>query len=340
MEALEEPMKMSDNAAERTDNQDEDISVWSFSVICKTLGPALSLAAGIAIVMAIAKVLQVYLQEDSMRVLHTVLVAAAICMAGAMTLRHSRQWVIPSERMRRLIHEVRVGRAPIEEFKTFHHGSLNELAKELKLLLEDLRQQRHAIVKMNQEVRERIANRNSVLEGTIASLRHQAVRDSLTGLYNRRMLDDLLPQLVARQLEAGNKSLTLIMIDLDYFKKLNDHHGHAAGDELLKSIGEIIRSTIRDADFGFRYGGDEFVLLLPGCDTAAARRVGERLQSLVKSLGKTYKLAQSVRLSFGISTLSESPQPNAADLLKRADQRLYEAKARRGQAAPSPAVAA
>ena len=310
------------------------------SVLWKSAGPALLLLAGVAGVALIAKLLPMFLDENYTRIfLRVVLVAAGLCLSGTMTFRHRRQWVLPGIQMRRLIHEIRVGRAPIEEFAHFDPGSLHELAAEVKLLLHDLRQQRQSIVELKDEVRQRIANRTNVLERTIASLRNQAVRDPLTGLYNRRMLDQLLPQLIA-QLQTEHKQLTLMMIDLDYFKNLNDTLGHAAGDELLKSIGQIIHSTIRDGDFGFRYGGDEFVLLLPGCEAAVATRIGERLASLVGSLGKTYKLAQGPQLTLGISTIAELPQPTAAALLKRADDRLYEAKAKRGQPAPAATEAA
>jgi diguanylate cyclase (GGDEF)-like protein len=323
-------MTESDNAVDPIDDQAQETSAWGSSAFWKSAGPALMLLVSVATVALIARLLPLVFGEYATRVLHVVLVAAAICLSGAMTLRHRRQWVLPAIQMRRLIHEIRVGRAPIEEFAQFRSGSLHELAAEVKLLLHDLRQKRQSVIELQDEVRQRIANRTNVLERTIASLRNQAVRDPLTGLYNRRMLDQLLPQLIA-QLQTEHKSMALIMIDLDYFKNLNDTLGHAAGDELLKSIGQIIQSTIRNGDFGFRYGGDEFVLLLPGCEAAVATRIGERLASLVGSLGKTYKLAPGPRLSVGISTLAELPQPTAAALLKRADDRLYEAKAKRGK---------
>jgi diguanylate cyclase (GGDEF)-like protein len=325
-------MNVSDNVPNPLDDRTGQSLSWGSSIFWNTVGPALLLLVGVAAVIGIAKLLPLFLKENSTLVLRSVLAAAAVGLSITMTLRHRRQWVLPGVQMRQLIHAIRVGRAPIEEFNQFNSGSLRELAAEVKLLLHDLRQQRQAVLDLKEEVRQRIANRTNVLERTIASLRNQAVRDPLTGLYNRRMLDQVLPQLIA-QLHGENKSLTLMMIDLDYFKKLNDTLGHAAGDELLKSIGQMIQSTIRDGDFGCRYGGDEFVLLLPGCDIAYATRVGQRLQSLISSLGKTYKLSQGPQLSIGISTLADLSQPNAADLLKRADERLYEAKSKRGEPA-------
>ena len=328
-------MDVSDNAPEQAD----DSLASSPNTFWKTVGPAMLVLGGVVCVMGIAKLLPLFIAQHSDQVLRTTLAIAAVCLAVAMTLRHRRQWVLPSLRMRQLIHDARLGRAPIEEVAESDFGCLHELGAEVTRLLQDLRQQRQAVSELKDEVKQRIANRTNVLERTIASLRNQAVRDPLTGLYNRRMLDQLLPQLIT-QFQTEHKSLTLIMIDLDYFKKLNDTLGHAAGDEMLKAVGQVIHSTIRDGDFGFRYGGDEFVLLLPGCDAAISKKVCERLQSLVSSIGKTYKLAQSPKLSMGISNLAELAEPNAANLLKKADDRLYETKARRNHPSPaSPAMA-
>jgi diguanylate cyclase (GGDEF)-like protein len=300
---------------------------WGPNPTWQTFVPALLLVAGVAVVAGIARLLPVFFSNAN-GILRIVLAGAAVCLAVAMTLRHRRQWVLPAIQMRELIHEIRMGRAPLEDFSNFHSGSLPELAAEVKLVLQDLRQQRQAVADMKDEVRQRIAHQHSVLERTVASLRNQAVRDPLTGLYNRRMLDQILPQLIT-QLHSDHKSLTLMILDLDYFKKLNDTLGHAAGDEVLKSVGQIIHSTIRDGDFGCRYGGDEFVLLLPACEESAAQKVAERLQSLVATLGKNYKLAESLQVSMGISNLTELSQPTAAELLKKADERLYKAKSDR-----------
>jgi len=289
---------------------------------------------GVAAVGTAAKLLPFFLEDQGVWILRTLLSAAVICLVGAMALRHHREWVVPRERMRNLIREIRLSQAPIEEFSQLQYRGLQSLGEEIKAVLHELKLQRQAVNELNAEVRERIANRTSAMERTIAALRNQASRDGLTGLYNRRMLEDLLPQLVS-QSNTEKKPLSLLMMDMDHFKELNDTLGHAAGDELLRSVGQMISSTIRAGDVGFRYGGDEFVILLPSCAAAPAQRVGERLQSLVQSLAATYKVAHKPALSIGVGTLIDLTEPTAPNLIKRADERMYESKSARR---PAPAA--
>jgi diguanylate cyclase (GGDEF)-like protein len=322
------------NDPSKSKNPAEDMLPQARGVFLKTIAPGLLLLGGVIAVGCIARLLESLLQQQADTVLRLTLAIGAISLGITMALAHRRQWVHPSVRMRELIHEIRVGRAAIEEFKTLRAGSLNELAVEVKALLQDLRLKRQAIQELQQEARQRIAQRETVLERNIAALRNQVVRDPLTGLYNRRLLDQLLPQLI-QQSHAEHKPLTLLMIDVDHFKKLNDTQGHAAGDEMLKSIGQIIQSTIRQGDIGCRCGGDEFVVILPGCNFEQSRRVSDRLESLVHSLTETYKVAQRPRLSIGTCSTDELKEVNAVNLLKAADERLYKNKEAR-KATPPP----
>ena len=144
-----------------------------------------------------------------------------------------------------------------------------------------------------------VANRTDALERTIGSLRQQATRDALTGLFNRRMLDQFLPQEI-EQCWREKTNLAVLMIDVDYFKILNDTLGHAAGDELLRNIGQIIRSSIRENDAAFRCGGDEFVVVLPETGETAASSFAERFQSLVKGLARTLRIPQQPGFQSGL----------------------------------------
>jgi len=239
----------------------------------------------------------------------------------ALALRHRRHWVTPARRLAALIREIRAGEAPGEELADIR-GGLEGVADEIKSLIHELRHQRQANAELTEEIRQRIANRTHALERKLGSLRLQAFRDSLTGLHNRRMLDQFLPQAV-RHCLAESRPLALLMIDVDNFKELNDTLGHAAGDQLLRSLGQIIHSTIRDGDAAFRWGGDEFVIVLPGANTAAARAVAERMQSLTGALAGTFKVSKRPHLSIGTCTLADLSDPTPENLLGRADELLY-----------------
>jgi len=240
------------------------------------------------------------------------------------TLRHRRRWSEPTRQLTTLISEIRAGQAPSEELADVG-GGLAAVACQIKWLIRDLRQQRQENAQLTMEINQRIANRTNALERKLGSLRQQAFRDSLTGLHNRRMLDQYLPQAVRHCLTEA-QPLALLMIDVDNFKDLNDALGHAAGDQLLRSLGQLIHSTVRDADAAFRCGGDEFVVVLPGCDAGAARAVAGRMQSLTAALASTFKVTRRPHLSIGMCTLADLADPTPENLLARADELLYSQK--------------
>jgi len=141
-----------------------------------------------------------------------------------------------------------------------------------------------------------------------------AYRDGLTGLWNRRAYDDRLRELT----EAGTPNGAVLMLDVDRFKEINDNFGHEAGDQALIGVGRAILHSIRPSDFGARYGGDEFVVLMPGMDLAAATEVAERIMSTIKK-----ELREPpVTVSIGVSTLDEDPRASSLAI----DQALYGAK--------------
>ena len=232
---------------------------------------------------------------------------------------------------------VQRGEAPIEQLSEIG-GGLGPLVPAVQDLLRELRQQRAATAELELEIRQRVANRTDALERTIGTLRHQATRDALTGLFNRRFLDQYLPQCVQRHLKS-NGELCLLMMDVDNFKVLNDTLGHAAGDDLLRAIGQLIRSAARGEDVAFRCGGDEFVVLLPGYGTDAGRALADRLTSLVDCLGRTLKVPRKPRLAIGMTTLSACDDRTPDGLLAAADRSLYEVKRVRKAGAPSRGVA-
>jgi diguanylate cyclase (GGDEF)-like protein len=143
-------------------------------------------------------------------------------------------------------------------------------------------------------------------------------RDSLTGLNNRGQLDIIGPTMMALSKRSANP-LSLMMIDIDHFKSINDTRGHATGDRVIKTVSEVIAATKREADAAFRYGGDEFVILCAG-DNRAAMKLAERITSQLTQGG-----LEQATLSIGIATYP-SHASDLASLLESADGALYQAK--------------
>ncbi|HTV37732.1 MAG TPA: PleD family two-component system response regulator [Xanthobacteraceae bacterium] len=154
-----------------------------------------------------------------------------------------------------------------------------------------------------------------------------ALTDALTGLFNRRYMESHLSTLIEQAVARG-KPLSALLLDVDYFKSINDTHGHDAGDDVLRDFALRIRRSIRGIDLACRYGGEEFVVIMPETDMAVAAMVAERLRRRIAADPfAIQKGARSVpvTISIGIAAL-RGRDDNAATLLKRADQALYRAK--------------
>ena len=175
---------------------------------------------------------------------------------------------------------------------------------------------------------ERILGFQQQLVAAREALRVQAIRDPLTGLYNRRHMEEALGREVARA-ERGHLSLSVLMLDLDHFKRFNDTAGHPAGDVLLKQVGTLVDQRTRKEDVACRYGGEEFVLILPGMPFDVARRRAEELRRAIGEASVEYggQSLGSVTISVGVASY---PQHGiaGAELLSAADKALYCAKDR------------
>jgi two-component system, cell cycle response regulator len=153
-----------------------------------------------------------------------------------------------------------------------------------------------------------------------------AVTDALTGLYNRRYLETHLSHLVDHSNNRG-KALSVVALDVDFFKAINDTYGHDSGDKVLQELAQRIKANTRSIDLCCRVGGEEFILILPGTDVVLAEKIAERLRRGVagKPFGVGAQAAIQVTLSAGIATLA-GVEDNVEKLLKRADKALYLAK--------------
>jgi diguanylate cyclase (GGDEF)-like protein len=163
------------------------------------------------------------------------------------------------------------------------------------------------------------------LDETLAALAAQSERDALTGVYNRRKLEEVLENEIKRA-RRYKQSLSALMFDIDHFKRINDTHGHLVGDEAIRHVASRAVSTLRVTDFVARYGGEEFVALLPGEEISGATIAAERLR---EAASKPFTALGEVPLTLTISLGVTCFRPAVADakaLLAEADQALYASK--------------
>lgn len=159
-----------------------------------------------------------------------------------------------------------------------------------------------------------------------ARLREQSVRDVLTGLFNRRYLEETMPRELARA-ERLHGPLGLLLLDIDHFKRVNDTYGHAVGDDVLRQLGNLLKSNVRGSDIACRYGGEEFVLLLPEAAREVTCQRAETLRAGAKSLTVSHqgRPIEPITISIGVAAFPADGATPAA-LLKSADDALYRAK--------------
>lgn len=156
-------------------------------------------------------------------------------------------------------------------------------------------------------------------------LRQQSIRDFLTGLLNRRRLEEDLSQELARA-KRRNTRVAVVMLDIDNFKELNDTHGHEAGDEVLRELARVIQDELREDDKAYRYGGEEFTLTLSDTDEQGAQSLAERIRTLSEqNIASLVGLPQAVTVSLGIA-FSTRHAATPTELIRAADQALYTAK--------------
>jgi two-component system, cell cycle response regulator len=159
------------------------------------------------------------------------------------------------------------------------------------------------------------------------ALREQATHDPLTQIWNRAVILEMLAQELERDRRAENP-LSVVMLDLDHFKDINDHHGHLTGDAVLRETARRMRAGLRSYDMVGRYGGEEFMIVLPGCDAASARKLAERVRhALADRPVDTAEGPVSVTCSLGVSCTTGLSHMDAQALIRAADGALYEAKA-------------
>jgi len=179
--------------------------------------------------------------------------------------------------------------------------------------------------KQLEEARNELAVKNADLESANRHLHDQAITDALTGLYNRRHFQDNLDKEM-RRCERDERPLSLLLLDLDHFKQYNDRWGHTQGDEELRRVSAQVTKSVRTTDMAFRYGGEEFAVLLPSCSKEQAAEVAEKIRTAVGAHGHRAGVLGRTTVSIGVATFPQDGQA-ARSLVDTADGALYAAKA-------------
>lgn len=203
--------------------------------------------------------------------------------------------------------------------------TLYQLLSENPVLSLDLMKMLSGRVRSSDDERMRSIAREKQQVETLAELNRQSSSDPLTGLFNRRHLAEILEAEVARA-QNNSSPVGIIMADLDHFKTINDTYGHKAGDLMLQALGKLIKQCVRAADSVFRYGGEEFVIILPGASEQVLSRCAEDIRSRLEQLSVECD-GQEIQatISLGIATYPQHGA-NGDEVLVHADQALYSAK--------------
>ena len=184
-----------------------------------------------------------------------------------------------------------------------------------------------ALLHENRGLMEDLEQNNLRMEQSNQELKELVIRDGLTGLFNHRHFKEVLEREVARAARY-ERSLCLIMVDVDHFKNYNDTHGHPVGDEVLKTLADIISGRLRAVDLPARYGGEEFVILLPETERPGGNIAAEDIRAQVENFpfkGRESQPLEKVTISLGLAEFPDDADESSL-LLKKADDALYRAK--------------
>ncbi|HSV70488.1 MAG TPA: diguanylate cyclase [Methylibium sp.] len=203
-------------------------------------------------------------------------------------------------------------------------SELEQLSTALSGMTERLVGRERALTEANERLEARVAERTDALATANAALGRLAHLDGLTGLPNRRAADARIDAELARQRRHGG-CVALLLVDIDHFKRLNDSHGHDVGDMVLRAAAERLQAGLRESDFCARFGGEEFVVLLPETDPAGARAAAEKLRGAIGLLMP--EPVGRVTASIGVAVSCGAEGEPSSLLLERADGALYRAKA-------------
>jgi len=247
----------------------------------------------------------------------------AAVVFGAVAYRLAQRVSRPIEQLARAAQRLRAG---AESFPIPRDQAVREIAQ----LSQALQEMTRSLLDKERELREANASleltveqRTDALTRANEELSRLAARDGLTGVFNRRRFDERLAECQQLFLR-GRKPYALLIIDADHFKRVNDNHGHAVGDAVLKQLAQLLQQNTRASDFVSRYGGEEFAVLLPEVGgEQGALAAAEKIRAAVA--GAAFAEVGNITISIGLA-MASAADGDAGELLKRADHALYEAK--------------
>ena len=200
----------------------------------------------------------------------------------------------------------------VDEEQGLRLGAVDYIAKPFHIAIVTARVRNHINLKLKTDL-----------------LESRALLDGLTNIPNRRRFDEML-EIEWKRAHRSGLPLSLVMVDVDFFKRYNDHYGHGAGDVCLKSVATVLAESIaRPSDMAARYGGEEFVMLLPETDAAGALAIAERLRCQVENQHLVHEysdVSNWVTISIGVASMLPDSEDSQLALLEQADQMLYRAK--------------
>lgn len=262
--------------------------------------------------------------EAKLRNTYTIAVASTAEAGLELLEKHSYDLIITDESYRQFCHHNTLVLVEDDDtlVKAFESGCNDCLRKPVELV--------ELMARVGRALR--MKNEQAEIRDLIGDLKEKSVRDPLTHLGNRLALREEGIREIAKANRTGSP-LSLLMIDLDRFKEINDTHGHSTGDHVLAAVADQLRSRLRKYDLITRHGGDEFVVLLPNTDHTSAHQVAVKIVKEIAHIPlTTNKGTFSITVSIGISTLKSylDDESSLQALLEEADQALYKAKAEGG----------
>jgi diguanylate cyclase (GGDEF)-like protein len=260
-------------------------------------------------------------------VMTIIFMAVLVMMWGTWCIARN-YYKLPLNCLKHYIHDLRYkkGRASIPKELDQTVLELAELTASLTGIRDDVLKANRDLLTAQITMGHRVDRKTNKLDIAVRRLEKQSKTDVLTEVSNRRHFEQVFFSFIEKAY-LTNTNLVCIMIDIDNFKIVNDHHGHSYGDALIQFCGKLLRGCIRDGDFVARYGGDEFVLLLPNTDIRAGECIAQRIASLFVQGVDRFRVNETLpSLSIGLSLLSLDARMSSEMLFDQADEALYRAK--------------